>query len=109
MNKDYFAALFRRTLKRAGVGPYRVYDMRHTFASLLLAENAPITYVAMQLGHSNPATTLRYYARWIGTPGKRWVTLLDRRHRGTASSELQTHLVLEPGDGTAPDTRPETA
>ena len=26
----------------------------------------------------NPSTTLRYYARWIPTKGRRWVDLLDR-------------------------------
>jgi hypothetical protein len=47
------------------------------FASLLLAAGAPITYVSAQLGHANPATTLRYYARWIPGHGRRWVDLLD--------------------------------
>ena len=31
----------------------RLYDRRHTFASLLLAASAPITYVSVQLGHVN--------------------------------------------------------
>jgi integrase len=70
--------VFRRALKRAGLPGFRVYDLRHTFASLLLAGNAPITYVSEQLGHANPATTLRFYARWIPTKGRRWVDLLDR-------------------------------
>ena len=53
---------FRRTLKRAGLPAFRLYDLRHTYASLLLAAGAPITYVSAQLGHANPTTTLRYYA-----------------------------------------------
>jgi integrase len=61
--------LFRRTLKRAKLPAFRLYDLRHTFASLLLASLAPITYVSAQLGHANPATTLRYYARWIPNTG----------------------------------------
>jgi len=27
--------------------------------------SAPITYVAAQLGHSTPTTTLNHYAHWI--------------------------------------------
>jgi len=54
------------------------HDRRHTYASLLLAASAPITYVSAQLGHVNPSTTLRYYARWIPNKGRRWVDLLDR-------------------------------
>lgn len=37
------------------------YTLRHSFASLLIWEGRPITYVAAQLGHS-PAMTLRTYA-----------------------------------------------
>jgi hypothetical protein len=82
----------RRVLtgERAGLPHYRVYDMRHTFASLLLAESAPITYVSAQLGHSSPATTMRFYARWIPSQGKRWVNALDRKL-----------LALEPESGTS--------
>jgi site-specific recombinase XerD len=39
----------------------RPYTLRHSFASLLIWEGRPITYVAAQLGHS-PAMTLRTYA-----------------------------------------------
>jgi len=39
--------------------------MRHTFASLLLQEGAPITYVSQQLEHRDPSITLRVYAHWL--------------------------------------------
>ena len=38
--------VFAQTLKRAKLPAFRVYDLRHAFASLLLARNAPITYVS---------------------------------------------------------------
>jgi integrase len=68
---------FRRLLKAAGLPGFRLYDLRHTYASLLLAAGAPITYVSAQLGHANPTTTLRYYAKWIPSKGRRWVEVLD--------------------------------
>ena len=74
--------MFKRALGKAKLPTFRLYDLRHTFASLLLSERAPITYVSAQLGHVNPATTLRYYARWIPNKGQRWVDLLDRRWVG---------------------------
>jgi integrase len=78
MNKDHLGGVFRRLLKRAGLSPHRVYDLRHTYASLLLADGAPLTYVSAQLGHANPTTTLRHYARWMPKKGKRWVNALDK-------------------------------
>ena len=60
----------QRALKKAGVPRFRLYDLRHTYASLLLAEGAPLTYASAQLGHTNPVTTLRSYARWIPASGR---------------------------------------
>jgi len=99
MNKDYVAGVFRKILKRAGLPHYRVYDLRHTFASLLLAESAPITYVSAQLGHSSPATTMRFYARWIPSQGKRWVNALDRKI--PSATAPQSGELLEPESGTS--------
>jgi integrase len=72
------ATVFHRYRKRAGLPHFRLYDLRHTYAGLLLAAGAPITYVSAQLGHANPTTTLRYYARWITGQRQRWAILLDR-------------------------------
>lgn len=64
---------FRATAKAAKLGRVRLYDLRHTYACLRLAEGAPPTYVAAQLGHATPATTFRHYARWIPASGRQWV------------------------------------
>jgi hypothetical protein len=55
---------------------------------------APITYVSAQLGHANPAPTLRCYAKWIPSQGRRWADLLDQVTEtiGTAIGELRTEL-----------------
>lgn len=51
---------WHKACERAGIDVARPYDLRHSFASLLLAEHRTIHYVAKQLGHS-PALTLRTY------------------------------------------------
>lgn len=90
MRKNFSAAL-----EKAGLSGFRVYDLRHTFASILLAQGAPITYVATQLGHSKSTTTLQWYAHWIPTGHDRFVDGLagpktpkaDARDRGTTRTK----------------------
>jgi integrase len=78
---------FRRAAKKAKLAGFTPYSLRHTWASLRLAAGAPITYVSAQLGHATPATTLRYYARWIpSADGRRWV---ERDGRSWQSSGRQ--------------------
>jgi len=66
-------------VKAAKIGRFRLYDLRHTYACLRLADGAPPTYVAAQLGHATPATTFRHYARWIPSAGRQWVEQDSRR------------------------------
>jgi len=45
-----------------GVRPLRLHCTRHTWASLALASGKSVRWVAEQLGHADPALTLRVYA-----------------------------------------------
>ncbi len=54
-----------RMLDRAGLRRRGPHQLRHTFASQLLAVGAPITYVSRQLGHHDASITLRVYAHWL--------------------------------------------
>ena len=51
---------FRRTLRAAGIERARPYDLRHSFASLLLHEGASVIKVARQLGHDARLTLQTY-------------------------------------------------
>jgi integrase len=51
---------FDRALTAAGVERGRPYDLRHSFASLLLYEGRSVIYVARQLGHDARLTLTRY-------------------------------------------------
>jgi integrase len=56
---------WKTACKHAGLVPApRPYDLRHSFASLLLAEGRTVHYVATQLGHS-PVLTLSTYGHLI--------------------------------------------
>jgi integrase len=70
---------FAKIMKLAGISGHRLYDLRHSVATHLLAAGVPLTYVSHQLGHARPSTTLQWYARWL--PQKdagSFIDLLDR-------------------------------
>lgn len=54
--------------------PLRFHDLRHTFATLAIAEGADVMSLAAVLGHRNPAMTMQVYAVALAGPKKQ---LLD--------------------------------
>ena len=46
--------------KEANIEGYRIHDLRHTFASLLISEGENLAVIGKLLGHSQHQTTLRY-------------------------------------------------
>lgn len=52
-------------LERAGLRDMRWHDLRHTFASLLIAGGANITFVSRQLGHTSSQITLGIYSHLL--------------------------------------------
>lgn len=54
-------------LEGAGLPRIRFHDLRHTCATLLVADGVPIPVVSLLLGHSLPSTTANIYA--AATPG----------------------------------------
>ena len=51
-----------KAVAAAGLAHVKFHDLRHTFASLLIAQGADVVFVAAQLGHADPTVTLRVYA-----------------------------------------------
>ena len=98
LDHNNVAKVYKRVLKRAQLPGFRLYDLRHTYASLLLAEGAPISFVSHQLGHRSPDTTLRFYARWLPSIGKSFAALVDRRApSATDSEEVGTKMGTKTG------------
>ena len=59
---DYVTEGFRNFLKANGFRVIRFHDLRHTCASLLLANNVPMKQIQEWLGHSDFSTTANIYA-----------------------------------------------
>jgi len=77
LDERHVVRAFHRVLETAGLPRFRVYDLRHTFASLLLSANVPSLYVSQQIGHTKPTITLKYHARWIASGQVHRVNVLD--------------------------------
>ena len=52
---------FERGIKKSGVKPIRLHDLRHSHASLLLNNGTNVVAVSKRLGHSSPRTTWDTY------------------------------------------------
>lgn len=63
--RDQRRLYFKPTLTALGLRQRDAYQTRHTYASTLLMGGSNVAYISKQLGHSNIATTLNKYARWI--------------------------------------------
>lgn len=57
--------MWQHALKKAGVRYRKLYNTRHSFASMLLTDGEPIQWVSKQLGHTDWAFTARTYADFI--------------------------------------------
>jgi integrase len=66
---DAIRVLFKKTLELAEIDPsrYRLYDLRHTCATLLLRANIHPKVVSERLGHSSITITLDVYSHCVPT------------------------------------------
>jgi integrase len=62
INSDYLARQFKQILHQAGLPRMRLYDLRHTAATLALIAGVPAEVLSEQLGHASAAFTLDVYA-----------------------------------------------
>jgi integrase len=60
---------FKPLLKRAGLPDIRWHDLRHTYATLLLARGTHPTYVQKSLGHASVQLTLDRYSHRMPSMG----------------------------------------
>lgn len=61
-NPSVFSTQFRKLLEKNGLRHIRFHDLRHSCASLLLANNVSMKQIQEWLGHSDFSTTANIYA-----------------------------------------------
>ena len=90
---DLLRTGFYPALHRAGIRQVRFHDLRHSFASNLLATGWDVVTVSKLLGHANPQITLTIYAHVLPKP---------RHGAADALANLMRDLVPK-SDGSAED------
>lgn len=52
--------VWHKACETAGIQDFRIHDLRHNFASLLVSSGASLPAIGQLLGHTQPGTTARY-------------------------------------------------
>lgn len=86
MRPAYITARFPTIIKKYGLRRVRFHDLRHSYASLLLANGVPMKQIQEWLGHSDFSTTANIYAH------------LDFNSKLSSAEALVNGLHLETGE-----------
>jgi len=114
MDESKVRKVMRRVLKKAALPlHFTPHCLRHTYASLMLQQGEPITYVQRQLGHASIQLTGDTYGKWLPMGNKAAVDRLDECESGSKmvavagiprEKALQPIVMLEPAIGIEPTT-----
>lgn len=74
--------VWAKAVTEAGVDPFNIHALRHTYASWLVQDGISLEQVGKLLGHVSPLTTRRY-AHLADTPSAEVLEALSRPKRGT--------------------------
>ena len=85
MRVNYLTSVFPKFLESHGLRRMRFHDLRHSCASLLLANGVPLKHIQEWLGHSDFTTTANIYAH------------LDYKSKITSAQAMETGLALPEG------------
>lgn len=69
---------FLPCLKLAGINAIRFHDLRHTYTSILIAENVPLKYIQSHLGHSSIQVTMDRYGHLLPEVYQKGIEAFDK-------------------------------
>jgi integrase len=72
----------------AGLGPWKVHELRHTHATHLLLAGVPFEVVSKRLGHANSSITLRTYSHLLPGSGELALAAIEQALYGASLPEL---------------------
>lgn len=75
---DSVTQWFSSFISRSGIPKVTVHSLRHTYASLMIADGVPLVVVSRQLGHAQTSTTANIYAHAIASAQAKAMQTFDR-------------------------------
>jgi len=92
-HSNWYRNYFRPAVKRAGLPEgVRFHDLRHTYASLLIAQGAHPRAIMERLGHSSIQVTLGTYGHLFPTLDEALTGRLDEAIKEARATTLDTNL-----------------
>ncbi|SKB37460.1 Site-specific recombinase XerD [Arthrobacter sp. 31Cvi3.1E] len=88
-NRNSAADRWRQVREAAGIGEFTLHDLRHFYASGLIADGCDVVTVQRSLGHAQPSITLNTYSHL-------WPTAEDKTR--TAESRLIAAVLGDSAD-----------
>lgn len=77
IHPDTVTDWFSKFIKRSGLPYVTLHSLRHTNATLMIAEGTDVCTVSRRLGHANTATTLNIYAHALKSKDREAANTLD--------------------------------
>jgi hypothetical protein len=91
--------VFEPALRKAKLPRVRFHDLRHTFASLLIAQGAHPKYISEQLGHASVQITMDRYSHLFD---QSYVDESDKLEQAWGAVELQAAASTGGSNGAVP-------
>ena len=77
IHPDTVTDWFSKFIKRSGLPYVTLHSLRHTNATLMIAEGTDVCTISKRLGHANTATTLNIYAHALKSKDKEAANTLE--------------------------------
>ena len=77
IHPDTVSGWFAKFIKKTDLPPVTLHSLRHTNATLLIANKADIRTVSQRLGHAQTSTTVNIYAHAIQSADAATAEVLD--------------------------------
>ena len=83
---------FEPLVKQAGLSKVRWHDLRHSYASILIAKNIPVKFIQAQLGHNSIKTTMDTYGHLMDETCDKAIETLSEVMRPSVNENLKVAM-----------------